>query len=126
MRHCLKLPPGAPSGALLTLNVTNQSSVTPTIDIQVSVDGRRVVDHVFPYEYAHTKLTVEIPLGPGQRQVSIAGNHGAVRLDTSFDAKGHQWAWASYWYELPGKPGDPDREPSRFTFDLSDEPSYLR
>ena len=43
------VPADAPRGALLTLHVTNQSSVTPTIDIQVSVDGRRVVDHVFPY-----------------------------------------------------------------------------
>lgn len=120
------LPSGAPRGALLTLHVTNQSSVTPTIDIQVSVDGRRVVDHVFPFEDAHTKLTVEIPLDAGHHPVSIIGNQGAVRLDTSFDAKGHQWAWASYWYELPAKPGGPDRQPSRFTFYVSDEPSYLR
>jgi hypothetical protein len=111
---------------LLTLNVTNQSSATPTIDIQVSVDGRRVVDHVFPYEFAHTKLTVEVPLDPGQRSVSIVGDHGAVRLDTSFDAKGHQWAWASYWYELPDTPGGPDREPKGFTFHVSNEPSYMR
>jgi hypothetical protein len=118
--------PGAPRGALLTLHVTNQSSVTPTIDIQVSVDGRRVVDHVFPFEYGHTKLTIEIPLDPGHRPVSIIGNQGAVRLDTSFDAKGHQWAWAQYWYEPPEEPGRPDLEPRRFTFDVSNEPSYLR
>ena len=102
------------------------SSVTPTIDIQVSVDGHRVVDHVFPFRYGHTKLTVEIPLDPGHRLVSIIGNRGAVRLDTSFDAKGHQWAWAQYWYEPPEEPGRPDLEPRRFTFDVSNEPSYLR
>lgn len=55
-------PPARPDGPRFTLLVSNQSSTVPQVDIQVRIDGRRVVDEAFSLGMGRTVKTYEFRL----------------------------------------------------------------
>jgi hypothetical protein len=110
---------------VLKLDVSNQSSATPSVDIQVSIDERQVIDEVFHFDMGHTRKSYDLPLAKGSHVVRVVGDQGSARYEGVVEVQGRHWAMLLYWYE-PGEPGRPDLQSKHFTFDLRDKPAMLR
>jgi hypothetical protein len=115
----------AGAGGVLELDVSNQSSATSSVDIQVSIDDRQVIDGVFPFDMGHTRTSYELPLAKGTHALRVIGDHGSARYEGVVEVHGRHWGMLLYWYE-PGEPGRPDLQPKHFTFDVRDKPALLR
>jgi hypothetical protein len=110
---------------VLKLDVSNQSPATPSVDIQVSIDDRQVIDGVFPFDMGHTRKSYALPVVKGPHAVRVVGDHGSARYEGVIEVQGRHWAMLLYWYE-PGEPGGPDLQSKHFTFDMRDKPTFLR
>ena len=115
----------AGTGGVLILSVSNQSSATPNVDIQVSIDDRYVIDGVFSFEGGHTRKSYEFALAKGTHVVRVVGDRGSARYEGIIDVQRRHWAMLFYWYE-PGALGQPDLEPRHITFDMRDKPVPMR
>jgi hypothetical protein len=110
---------------VLKLDVSNQSSATPSVDIQVSIDERQVIDEVFHFDMGHTRKSYDLPLAKGSHVIRVVGDQGSARYEGVVEVQGRHWAMLLYWYE-PGEPGRPDLQSKHFTFDMRDKPAMLR
>lgn len=115
----------AGAGGVLRINVSNQSSATPSVDIQVSIDDRYVIDGVFPFNSGHTQKSYEFALAKGTHIVRVVGDRGSTRYESVIDVQGRHWAALLYWYE-PGEMGQPDLQSRHFTFDMRDKPALMQ
>ena len=118
-------PVNGPLDAVLTLYVSNQSSAISEVDIQVSVDGRRVVDGVFSVGMGHGGEQYELPLTKGKHELHASSSKGSTHYDTVIDLQGKHWGSLFFWYQ-PAEPGQGGPQPRSFTFELQDTPMTLR
>jgi hypothetical protein len=119
------VPMSGPLDAKLNLLVSNQSAAISEVDIQVSIDGRRVVDDSFAAGAGHDAKRYELPLTSGKHEIHASTRKGTAQYDGAIDLQKEHWGALFYWYQ-PGEPGRPDAQAKSFTFDLQDTPMTLR
>jgi len=113
-------PAAAPSAApdeqaTLTLQVSNQSFDDDPVGITVDLDGDVIVDDEFSVGAQHNWVTFEIPVAPGDHELTMRSSTGAeAREALSMPAAGHLWAVVGYWYS--------PQTPRSFSIIVDDEP----
>lgn len=88
---------------VLTLSVSNQSSVEDPIELDVTIDGVRAVAGRFAWEGGHNWSEYELPLSIGRHDITITAP-GGVTKRASFEIpdNGQLWAVVNYWYAPAG------------------------
>lgn len=117
--------PANPDEPRLTLLVSNQSSTLPKVDIQVLVDGRRVVDDTFALGMGHSVRRYELHLSTGRHDLRAIANGGTATYDGSIDMQGERWGALLFW-RRPTEGGSASEQRPAFTFDVQDSPIQLR
>jgi hypothetical protein len=106
----------------LTLYVSNQSSALDPIDVQVEIDGQRLVDGQFDFRDGHNWQAFPLSLRPGWHSVSAKSVKGEAVLQAKFATFWSRSARLDYWY----RPADPTvGEPmtaKQFSFYVSSMP----
>ena len=101
--------------ATLTLQVSNQSFDDDPVGITVDLDGDVVVDDEFSVGAQHNWVTFELPVAPGDHQLTMKSSTGAeAREALSIPERGHLWAVVGYWYS--------PQTPRSFSIMVDDEP----
>jgi hypothetical protein len=119
------LPPAKPDDPRFTLLVSNQSSAVPQVDIQVRIDGRRVVDEAFALGSGHTVKRYEFQLSKGPHQLQATANRGAATYEGSIDIQATLWGALFFW-RSPDEGRSASEQQPPFTFELRDTPIRLR
>jgi hypothetical protein len=109
----------------LTLLVSNQSSTLPKVDIQVLIDGRRVVDDTFALGMGHSVKRYELHLSTGHHDLRATANGGTATYDGSIDMQGERWGALLFW-RRPTEGVSANEQRPAFTFDVQDSPIQLR
>jgi len=107
---------------LLTLYVSNYSSVISPVDIQVKIDGKVVVDEFFHVgKWApHPRKGFRMNLANGRHQLHVSSRKGKAELTKEFEVKGKHFAFISYVYYRPKLGYEPP--PKHFDFHIQDKP----
>lgn len=84
-------PPG------LALVISNQSFSDPAVTLAVTVDGEVVVDRSFAVENQHTFVAYQLPLGPGDHQVTISADTGATNERVVTVGSDRRHLYVGYW-----------------------------
>jgi hypothetical protein len=82
----------------LTLYVGNQSSAIDPVDIQVEIDGRLVVNDLFPFGNGHTCKKLVLPVRPGWHRINARSVKGEAVFHTEFSTFWSRWAVLDYTY----------------------------
>jgi hypothetical protein len=122
----LDAPPQArPDDPRFTLLVSNQSSTLPQVDIQVRIDGRRVVDEAFALGMGHTVKSYEFRLSQGSHEIQATAHDGAATYRGSIDVQAELWGALLFWRSPKDGARLGDQGPA-FTFQTQDSPIRLR
>jgi hypothetical protein len=116
---------GNPDDLRFTLLVSNQSSALPSVEIQVRIDGRQVVNDSFALGSGHTAKRYELRLAEGRHELRATAQGGNAAYEGSIDMQGELWGALLFWRSPMGSSGDKEQQPA-FTFDLQDTPIRLR
>jgi hypothetical protein len=118
-------PPAKPDDPRLTLLVSNQSSTVPQVDIQVRIDGRRVVDDTFALGSGHTVKRYEFLLSKGAHELRATAHRGAATYEGSIEMQAEVWGALFFWRSAKEGASASEQQPA-FTFELQDTPIRLR
>lgn len=118
-------PPASPDDPRFTLLVSNQSSVLPRVDIQLRIDGRRVVDDTFALGMGHTVKTYEFQLTKGRHQLQATAHDGAATYQAAIDIQAELWGALLFWRSPQAGAGGSEQRPA-FSFQTQDSPIQLR
>lgn len=114
-RYC-PLPEPSPPPPPLTLYVSNQSFDDPNVSIVITIDGEVVVDQEFAVEGQHNWVAFAPHLDPGEHTLQATSSTGAeLTVEFTLPEDEPRWAVVEYWHSA-------EEGPTRFTFDISDEP----
>ena len=86
------------------LVVSNQSFVVATADIDVKIDGRRVVTGDFEVGSQHSYMTFDFALHVGTHRLEAVSKRGGVAFAGSFDVPAERWAVLTYWQDRSTPP----------------------
>lgn len=103
----------------VVLHVTNGSIPAGAVDIEVAIDGRRVVSR--EVASSHT-LRVFLELPQGEHVLTAKSATGEAALSRRFEVIDRHWIGLAYSYNTP-EFGTPD--PRHFNFDISDKEMLL-
>ena len=81
-----------------TLYISNQSLAIDPVDIQVELDGIRVVSDNFYIGSAHTFVPFELSLDKGMHKIDIWTVRGDAELSTEFKLNDQDAGIIMYWY----------------------------
>lgn len=104
--------------ATFVLHVSNQSFDEPKADLTVAIDGRTVVEGVFPVEGQHNWASYALSLAPGTHTLSAKAASGATTQQRfEIVADGKRYAVLNYWND--------EEEGAKFTWDFGkDQPGF--
>jgi len=91
------VPDGAAS-ALLHLYISNQSSETPLVDVDVYIDETLVVRGDFDVGGQHNWILFDLTVPAGELRVEAMSQRGVAELDERIDVSAERWAVLDYWY----------------------------
>jgi len=94
--------PVAESEANFLLWVSNQSFGTPTVDIDVQLDGKVVVDQRFEVESQHTWTLFPLRITPGPHELIVVSDTGVKLVKHFITPKARRFAVLAYWGEGEG------------------------
>jgi len=106
------------------LYVSNQSFAISPVDIEVFLDGKRVVDGSFEVGSQHTIEVFVLKLSPGRHKIVAESSKGHAKLEQDFEVTAKTWAALDFWY-YPKMVGGAGPCPRHFTLDVSQEPIYF-
>lgn len=116
-----KEPPKSPPVALpqdpkgnLVLYVSNQSYLTPSVDITIHIDGKLAIASDFAIGNAHNFVSHTFPLAAGKHKLVVTSKKGAAQYEAEFEIKDKHWATVFYWSSK--------HQPKKFTFQIQDRP----
>jgi hypothetical protein len=118
-------PPASPNDPRFTLLVSNQSSSVPQVDIQVRIDGRRVVDDTFVLGSGHTVKRYEFQLSKGAHQLRATAHGGAATYEGSIDMQAELWGALFFWRSPKVGASATEQQPA-FSFEVQNTPIRLR
>ena len=116
-------PPAHDGDPPLTLLVSNQSASVREVDIQVRIDGRRLVDDTFSLDMGHTVKRYTFQLAKGPHELRATADGGAAHYEGSIDMQAERWGALFFWRSPKSGAGE---QPPAFTFELQDSPIQLR
>lgn len=93
--------PSAPANVAVPFHlvVSNQSFVVATADIDVTIDGQRVVTGDFDVGGQHTFLTFDFPLTVGSHGIEAVSKRGGVAFSGRLDLNGERWGVLTFWHD---------------------------
>ena len=95
----------------------------PQVDIQVRIDGRRVVDDTFALGMGHTVKTYEFRLPKGSHQLQATAHDGAATYQGAIDVRAELWGALLFW-RSPEESASEQRP--AFSFQTQDSPIRMR
>ncbi|MDH4203025.1 MAG: hypothetical protein OEV87_09030 [Phycisphaerae bacterium] len=108
-----------------TLYVSNQSFAVNPVDIQVFVDGKKVISEKFDVNGGkmpqHNWIPFHFKVNPGNYDLRVESKKGKAVLNTSFEIKDKHWAVIDYW-NYPKVTGGAGPTPPSFTFNIQNKP----
>lgn len=104
-----------------TLHVSNQSFAITPVDIQVLIDGERVVHEDFDVGNQHGWKRYTLSLAPGKHEIRVSSEKGKAELSQEIEVTGQHWAVIDYWY-YPEVTGGAGPTPKKFGFSMQDSP----
>lgn len=104
-----------------TLHVSNQSFAITPVDIQVQIDGERVVHEYFDVGNQHGWKTYKISLAPGKHKIQVTSAEGNAELSQEIEVTGQHWGVIDYWH-YPEVTGGAGPTPKQFSFSMQDSP----
>jgi hypothetical protein len=109
------------SPSAVMLHVSNQSYEDSEVTIDVTIDGKSIIDRTFDVGNQHNWIPFLIRLAPGGHTLEAASSTGAT-YSTSFEVADSavRYAALSYWYYPPSDDGS-DPTPRSFTFTIQDD-----
>lgn len=107
----------AVSDTNFVLYVSNQSYEDEFIRIQVSIDGKLVIDREFFVYNQHTHVEYAFHLTKGKHKLLIRASDADVTSERQIEIVTQHWAAVSYWHDK--------RTPRQFGFDLKAEKIYF-
>ena len=112
----------AASPSAVMLHVSNQSFEDSEVTIDVTIDGKSIIDRTFEVGNQHNWIPFLIRLAPGGHTLEAASSTGAT-YSTSFEVADSavRYAALNYWYSPPSDNGS-DSTPLSFTFMIQDDP----
>lgn len=102
-----------------TLYVSNQSFDASTVDVQILIDGKVIVDEFFEVGNQHIRREYRLYLSSGKHILKALTKRGEAELRSEFIVTNKHWAAVSYWY-YPDTHHNPT--PRQFTFIIQDTP----
>lgn len=86
-----------PDTVAFHLDVTNQSFDEPEVRLRIVLDGRAIIDGVFPVEHQHHVVRHDFHLDPGSHDILVTEPGTRFELARSFTLRDEAWANVSYW-----------------------------
>ena len=107
------------------LYISNQSFAVNPVDIQVFVDGKKVIDQTFDVKgkrvAQHNWIPFQFKASPGSYRLRVESKKGKALLKTTFEIQDKNWAVIDYW-NYPKVTGGAGPTPPKFTFNIQDKP----
>jgi hypothetical protein len=113
----------APSNVAVPFHVyvSNQSFDLDPVDVDLFVDGKKVVTGDFRVEGQHTWIEFDFTIAVGEHTIRAVTQKGNVeRTETIEIPSGEHWAVVNFWYSAKTQGGAEETAPS-FGIDLYDE-----
>lgn len=85
------------ASATFTVAVTNQSFIDPAVELEVWIDGTRLVKQHFPVQNQHYLVRFSVGATPGRHILKVTSDTGLI-LEKTFDSTvaGDRYAFVSY------------------------------
>ncbi|MCZ7557503.1 MAG: hypothetical protein M5R41_13975 [Bacteroidia bacterium] len=80
------------------LYVSNQSFDIPTVDIQVTIDGKTAVSATFEVKNQHNWIKHTFLLAPGKHVLKASSVTGEATVESEFEVNERLWGVLNYWY----------------------------
>jgi len=107
----------------LIVYLSNQSQEKPSVDINLFIDGKLMVDIVQDYQL-HGRSRFGFKLKKGKHELKLISQIGETTLEKEFIIAENHWMAISYYFST-GKRGGLVKAPV-FAFRFQNEPIYFR